>query len=635
MRVPALFFLLISFSCTINLYSQLRPADTFFPNRDELKKEKISWYYLTVPENWAQEDGKKIELAIAVLHTTMANCNNSVIFLQGGPGGGSINGIYRWLDHPLRKNSDIILIDIRGTGFSKPALCPDLGKSFLNILSKNQAPEEDDKDKIKVSLECQQDLIDKGIDINAYNSDAVCRDLYLLKNVLHINKWNVYGVSYGTFIAQEYARHYPNDVKSLVLDSPIPDISTYYNKNTSNYTSSLSKFFQACKQDSICSRQYPNIENIYYSVIADLTKNPITVEVDKNIIASGKFTYNAEDFKIATQQALYNRKLIEILPAIIYQFHYRNQSVLSSLVSAFSAALSLDYGTYYCFTCKEVIPYNNIDSFETDARKEKIGVGIDFYKSDFVVCKEWSKRINTTPRTTYKRSLDFPVLILSGEFDPITPQKSAEATAQKYKNSTLVYASTFGHGPGFSDAGSTIIRNFVTKGLFKDDTLVKFERKKVAFRHNLILNKGVATLGKALNKPDWLLFFPLILATVNLLAFTCYLIYKLTGKNESYQSKIFPLSFILTSLLAILSLVLPIIAVYKTSSVNYFIIALGLPDNYRYIFLLQKAFLLLSVLIIVFTTIKWKKMIGYEFYTISLFSIIVINTYLYWWGFYL
>ena len=131
------------------------------------------------------------------------------------------------MDHPLRKSHDIILVDLRGTGFSEPKLCPDLGKKFFEILSKNQSEEQDVKDKVKVSLECRQDMINQGLDLNSYNSTSVANDLHALKNVLKIQKWNVYGVSYGTYISQNYAKIFPDDVQTLTLDSSIPNISEY------------------------------------------------------------------------------------------------------------------------------------------------------------------------------------------------------------------------------------------------------------------------------------------------------------------------------------------------------------------------------------------------------------------------
>ena len=79
--------------------------------------------------------------------------------MQGGPGGSAISGLWMWLGHPLRKTGDIILIDLRGTGFSD-SMYPDLGEKFFEILSKNQSIKKDVQDKVKLSLECQQDLID-------------------------------------------------------------------------------------------------------------------------------------------------------------------------------------------------------------------------------------------------------------------------------------------------------------------------------------------------------------------------------------------------------------------------------------------------------------------------------------------
>jgi hypothetical protein len=74
--------------------------------------------------------------------------------------------------------------------------------------------------------------------------------------------------------------------------------------------------FKACASDPNCNSEYPNLEDIYYKVIEALTKSPITVKADKSIIEEETFTYNAEDFKIAIHQALYQKGLIEVLPLL-------------------------------------------------------------------------------------------------------------------------------------------------------------------------------------------------------------------------------------------------------------------------------------------------------------------------------
>ncbi|MEO8238320.1 MAG: alpha/beta fold hydrolase, partial [Flavobacterium sp.] len=348
--ILAVTFLVVTFLGKINAQKVTFEKSTAFLSQfKKSDSNQMVWGYLNVPETWGSKDGKTIKIAVTVLKNS-ANIKNSnaVVFLQGGPGASGIDNIGTWLEHPLRKNNDIVLFDVRGTGYSQPRLSTELGKKFLEILAKNQTEEEDEKQKAAVAIASKQDLINRKINIDSYNSLAVAEDLHALKSALHYKNWNVYGVSYGTYIAQVYASTYPEDVKSLLLDSAIYDISTYYVENTSNYMNSLEKVFEICKNDKTANAQYPNLKKVYYEVIADLEKHPLTVDVDLSLITNGKFTYNAEDFKIAIQQALYNKQLVEIIPLLIYQFHERKKESLGNLVSAFSSLLGMDYGVYYC-----------------------------------------------------------------------------------------------------------------------------------------------------------------------------------------------------------------------------------------------------------------------------------------------
>ncbi|MCB0642419.1 MAG: hypothetical protein KDC44_12300, partial [Phaeodactylibacter sp.] len=57
-----------------------------------------------------------------------------------------------WLQHPLRSDHDIILLDTRGTGFSEPRLCPDFGQSILQVLAKDQSAEQDELEKAQLAM---------------------------------------------------------------------------------------------------------------------------------------------------------------------------------------------------------------------------------------------------------------------------------------------------------------------------------------------------------------------------------------------------------------------------------------------------------------------------------------------------
>jgi len=123
---------------------------TFFPNQEILNNDDIEWGYLMVPEDWDAPNARKIKLAVAKLNSKSKEADpDQVVMIDGGPGAGSIEGIWWWINHPLREKNNIILVDARGTGFSQPRLCPDLGNEFLKILAKNQSPNEDVEDKVR------------------------------------------------------------------------------------------------------------------------------------------------------------------------------------------------------------------------------------------------------------------------------------------------------------------------------------------------------------------------------------------------------------------------------------------------------------------------------------------------------
>jgi len=275
---------------------------------------KITYGYLQVPEVWGATNSKIVQVGVAILENSAGLDNaDAMVFLQGGPGASGVESAGIWIDHPLRAKNNIVLLDIRGTGVSKPRLCPDLGMKFMAILAKDQTVKEDEEQKTNAALSCKQDLIARGINTDAYNSLSVANDLNALKKALNYKNWNVYGISYGTYMAQVYANSFPEDVKTLILDSAISDISDYYTENTSNYVSSLSKVFDKCKNDPECNAQYPDLETVFYNTIKDLEKNPLSVPVSKSVLASREFIFNAEDFKIAIQQALYDKQFIALI----------------------------------------------------------------------------------------------------------------------------------------------------------------------------------------------------------------------------------------------------------------------------------------------------------------------------------
>jgi len=630
------------FTLSCNLFSQnisFEKSESFYPNSERLKKETITWGHLTVPENWETSAGHEIKIAVAVLkNTSGVRDADAVVFIQGGPGGSGVRAIWSWLNHPVREKNDVVLFDVRGTGFSEPRLCPDLGKAFLKILAKNQAEEEDAKQKTAAAMTCKQELLNKNIDLGAYHSLSIAKDLNALKTQLGYSKWHVYGISYGTYTSQVYASTFPEDITGLILDSSVADISNYYTQNTGNYMSSLSKVFDKCKDDPGCNKQYPDLENVFYKTIAALEKQPITVDVDRKLIESESFTYNAEDFKVATQQVLYNKQLIEVLPLLIYQVYEKNQDALGNLVAAFSSLLNMDYGAYYCVSCNEVLPNNKFLKFQENAAKFKnLGGGISFYGSDFEVCGKWNGKSNDSTARYHNLSnlsaLSFPVLVFAGEFDPITPASNGDKVVTTFSNANLIKARTYGHAPGFTKIGKKATEAFINNPDQKPNLLVFEEAAKINFAKAIRLNGGVSTMGNSLNRLDPLFLGPLLIALFLMGIFTIVHLTKLLGgKYDLLSDKVIRGVGLLTSMTGIFCLIGFVSALTQVAKSNYFILAFGLPESYNYLFILLAVFIILILLSLLYFIIEVKKINDRSIVFSVIFSQIVFVTYFLYWG---
>lgn len=625
-----------------NVYGQevqFKNVESFFAYSPRMQQESLVCGDLYVPENWENEDTTRIRVAVTVLKNTSGIKNpEAMVYVEGGPGGAGIQTIWTWVNHPLRKNVDIVLFDFRGTGLSIPRLCPNLGKEFLEILAKNQSEEDDVIQKTAAAMSCKQDMMNKNIDISAYNSLSVAKDLNALKTMLGYDKWHVYSVSYGTYISQVYANTFPDDVQTLILDSSISDISSFYTNNTSGFMTGLSKVFDACKNDPDCNTQYPELEQVFYEVIEDLEKNPITVPVSKSIIESKQFTFNVEDFKVALQQALYHKKLIEVMPLLIYQFHDKNEEALGNLVAAFSALLSMDYGVYYCVSCNEVLPNNKNVDYEKNANQfEGLSGGISFYKSDFDICEKWNQYLEDSTLLHHDLSdlmeLEVPVLVFAGEFDPITPQSNGKAIVEKVKNGNLVKAKTYGHVPGFSPTGYEVATAFITSPSQKPLVDAFEKESNLQFADGITLNGGVSNMGNSLNQGNLIFWAPLIIAFVLMIIFIFIHLFKLFRGNYSYRAdKLVRWICLITSIIGVICLIGFVLALNQVASNNFYILAFGLPENYSYLFSGLIIFVVMAGLTLLFYGFFLKKIKDRSIVFSVIFSHIVLISYFFYWG---
>jgi len=148
----------------------------------------------------------------------------TILFLAGGPGQAAIPTISGLVDArlsplvPLLRHRDLLVFDQRGTGQSGLLRCPalEVSKSF------DANPEQ---------AQCAQRL---GSRRDYYQSRDSADDIEAVRAALRIPRLSVVAVSYGTKVALDYARRYPQRVERLVLDSVVGLRADPFSRETLN-----------------------------------------------------------------------------------------------------------------------------------------------------------------------------------------------------------------------------------------------------------------------------------------------------------------------------------------------------------------------------------------------------------------
>jgi pimeloyl-ACP methyl ester carboxylesterase len=166
---------------------------------------------LTVPVDHDDPTGDTLDLAVATGDNQDAP-RGVLLFLAGGPGQAGVPLVSRIAQQlgSLLDEYQLVMLDQRGTGAT--ALdCPDLqdqlGSSDLWV------PTDEAVTSCATAL---------GDDRRFYGTGDTVADLELLRQALDVDDWAIDGVSYGTFVAEQYTIAYPDAVNRLVLDSVVP-----------------------------------------------------------------------------------------------------------------------------------------------------------------------------------------------------------------------------------------------------------------------------------------------------------------------------------------------------------------------------------------------------------------------------
>jgi pimeloyl-ACP methyl ester carboxylesterase len=421
--------------------------------------------YLVVPEDRSDPNSPSLQLAVAILrHPQGATAGDPIIYPEGGPGGSTLeflNLVYDRRFAPVfEAGRDIILFDQRGVGLSRPALdCPEQDALFFELLDnevggKVLTEEEMDQLNLEAMASCAKNLSSKA-NLADFTSVTNAADVKDLAQALGYEQVNLWGTSYGTRLALEVMRDYPEILRSVVLDSTLPPQVNLYEQAPDNLMRSLKLVFDGCLADADCNLAYPDLEQVFYDTVDALNRdNARFTSTDPISGVSYQVAVSGDNFIDLIYQFLYDTDVIPMLPKLIYDASQGNTDLLALLVGSLIASQSaISDGMNFAVQCAEEIPFNSLDAVEADAAKYPKMAGYfdpGSLSAPFDTCREMLIAPTTAPTANQAVKSDIPTLVLAGEFDPITPPSWGQLVTQDLSHSYFYEYTGAGHAPSLS-----------------------------------------------------------------------------------------------------------------------------------------------------------------------------------------
>jgi pimeloyl-ACP methyl ester carboxylesterase len=292
------------------------------------------------------------------------------------------------------------------------------------------------------------------------------QDLDAVREALGYEQINLYGLSYGTRAALTYLHMFPNRVRSVILDGVVAQQLVLGLDLAADAQHALDLIFERCAEDAVCVENFPDLPAEFEKILSELGTAPASVQVTDPI--SGEelsFDFTREMFATVVRFYSYSPETVALLPLLISTAEGDYARLASQyLILTADLSQSINNGMGYSIQCAEDVPFFT----STEAEQAAEGAYLENMISSGLleICESWPR--GTIP-PDYKDRVrsDVPVLLLSGEFDPVTPPAYAELAAQTLSNSRHLVAPGQGHNVIVRGCIPSIAETFVASATFE------------------------------------------------------------------------------------------------------------------------------------------------------------------------
>ena len=310
--------------------------------------------------------------------------NDPVVPIAGGPGQGSVEfySIYRGAFEPLRRNRDILLVDQRGTGESSRMDCP-IDDDV--ILFEGDYTLDDTVDFIRSCLD------ELPHDPRYFTTSVAVTDLEAVRAALGYDALNLYGVSYGTRVAQHFARRYPDSTRTVTIDGVVPPQIALGPEIATESQQAVDRILARCAENPGCNERFPDIADTFARIVAELEEAPVDVDVPHpNTSRTETLSFGPGALAGAVRLLVYNPHTIALLPLFVSEAGNGNWVPLASqyVMTALAMSDALALGMHNAVMCTEDVPFLDKTTIDYDGIAASY-MGSFQLEALEAICSEW------------------------------------------------------------------------------------------------------------------------------------------------------------------------------------------------------------------------------------------------------
>jgi pimeloyl-ACP methyl ester carboxylesterase len=378
-----------------------------------------------------ESPGSSRTLPLKVIVFAAREHNDSAVFpFSGGPGMATTPGAEDEVNiygAELRRH-DVVLVDQRGTGGSAPLRCPDTQKKHARELI------EGDLFPLPFVSDCRQEM-EKLSDLTAYGTAQFTDDVDALRRVLGYGAIDIVGISYGTRSALTFLQRHPKAVRTLLLEGPLPPENPMPLNAGRDAQSALDRIIADCNAQASCAAAFPDIAGDLARTLAALDAKPARFDTGEYHV-----TMTRGEFGEFLRSQMYAADRQRLIPQMLHLAAAGDWNWIGTYWLRYRNGWYDDVGPFLSVSCPGDIRW--IDSATIPAATANTFLGDYRLRRQIAACEAWAP--GRAPRVTLPAT-NAPVLIITGDRDPVTPQRWADVLQSHLRHARTIVFANSGH----------------------------------------------------------------------------------------------------------------------------------------------------------------------------------------------